>query len=97
MPPERKPGAKGTTKVTFSLPKDVQAEQVFVCGDFNDWEAGATPMKKYKDGHFAVSVNLPSGQYRYRFLLDGEKWENDWEAEEYAPNAFGGEDSIIKV
>lgn len=97
MPPERKPGAKGTTKVTFSLPKDVQAEEVAVCGDFNDWDEGATPMKKYKDGHFAVSVNLPSGQYRYRFLLDGETWENDWEAEEYAPNPFGGEDSIIKV
>jgi 1,4-alpha-glucan branching enzyme len=97
MPPQRKPGAKGTTKVTFSLPKDVQADEITVCGDFNDWDPAATPMKKFKDGHFAVSVNLPSGHYRYRFLLDGDKWENDWEAEEYAPNAFGGEDSIIKV
>jgi 1,4-alpha-glucan branching enzyme len=97
MPPQRKPGAKGTTKVTFSLPKDVQAEEVAVCGDFNGWDGTAHPMRKYKDGHFAVSINLAAGEYRYRFLLDGEKWENDWEAEAYAPNPYGGEDSIIKV
>ena len=97
MPPERKPGAKGTTKVTFSLPKDVQADEIAVCGDFNDWDPAIHPMKKYKDGHFAVTVNLPDGEYRYRFLVDGEKWENDWDAEGYAPNPFGGEDSVIKV
>ena len=97
MPPERKPGAKGTTKVTFSLPKDVPADEIVVCGDFNDWSPTATPMKKFKDGHFAVSVNLADGEYRYRFLLDGEDWENDWDAEGYAPNPFGGEDSVIKV
>ena len=95
--PQRKAGAKGTTKVTFSLPKDIQADQVALCGDFNGWDPAANPMRKYKDGHFAVSVNLPEGAYHYRFLVDGEKWENDWEAEEYVPNAYGGEDSLIKV
>ena len=97
MPPQRKPGAKGTTKVTFTLPKDVRAEEVAVCGDFNEWDPKANPMKKLKDGRFSASVNLAEGEYRYRFLLDGEKWENDWEAEEYAPNPSGGEDSVIKV
>lgn len=95
--PLRKPGAKGTTKITFSLPKEVEAEEVALCGDFNDWSPTAHPLKKFKDGHFAVSVNLSSGSYHYRFLLDGERWENDWEAEEYAPNPYGGEDSVIKV
>ncbi len=97
MPPQRKSGTNGTTKVTFSLPKHVQADEIAICGDFNGWDPAAHPMKKYKDGHFAVSVNLAEGQYRYRFLLDGEKWENDWEAEEYAPNPYGGEDSVIRV
>jgi 1,4-alpha-glucan branching enzyme len=97
MSPQRKPGAKGATKVTFSLPKDVPADRVAVCGDFNDWDPSAHPMRRYKDGHFAVAINLTEGQYRYRFLLDGTKWENDWEAESYAPNPYGGEDSIIKV
>ena len=97
MPPQRKPGAKGTTKVTFTLPKQVRADEVAVCGDFNDWDPDAHPMKKLKDGRFTVAVNLAEGKYRYRFLLDGETWENDWEAEAYAPNPFGGEDSIITV
>jgi len=97
MSPQRKPGAKGATKVTFSLPKEVQAEQVAVCGDFNGWDPDAHPLKKYKDGHFGVAINLNEGEYRYRFLLDGCKWENDWEAERYEPNAYGGEDSIISV
>ena len=97
MPPQRRPGAKGTTKVTFALPKDVQADEVAVCGDFNDWDPAAHPMKKLKDGRFTVAINLPEGRYRYRFLLDGETWENDWEAEAYAPNPFGGEDSIISI
>lgn len=97
MAPARKPGAKGTTKVTFTLPKHVTAESAAVCGDFNEWDPDANPMRRYKDGHFGVSINLTEGSYRYRFLLDGEKWENDWDAEEYAPNPYGGEDSIVKV
>ncbi len=95
--PLRKPGAKGTTKITFSLPSEIQAEEVAVCGDWNEWSPTAHPLKKYKDGHFAVSINLPSGEYRYRFLVDGEKWENDWAADEYVANPFGGEDSLLRV
>jgi 1,4-alpha-glucan branching enzyme len=95
--PERKPGTKGSTKVTFSLPKDVKAEEVTLCGDFNDWSTSATPLKKYKDGHFAVTVSLGEGSYRYKFLLDGDRWENDPEADDYAANPYGGEDSVIKV
>jgi 1,4-alpha-glucan branching enzyme len=97
MPPQRKPGAKGTTKVTFNLPSDVGADQAALCGDFNEWSPEAHPMKKFKDGHFSVSVNLAEGSYRYRFLINGDKWENDWEADEYVANPYGGEDSVIRV
>ena len=95
--PERKPGPKGTTKVTFSLPKEVDAESVTLCGDFNDWNTTSHPLRHYKDGHFSLSVNLPGGEYRYRFLLDGARWENDWEADDYVANEFGGEDSVLRV
>jgi hypothetical protein len=30
-------------------------------------------------------------------LVDGERWENDWEADEYVPNEFSGEDSSVTV
>jgi 1,4-alpha-glucan branching enzyme len=95
--PERKPGAKGKTKVVFSLPSDVGAESVVVCGDFNDWSETANPLRRYKDGHFAVSINLTEGEYRYRFLIDGKRWENDWEADSYVANDFGTEDSLVRI
>jgi 1,4-alpha-glucan branching enzyme len=87
-----------TCKVTFELPAEVSAETASVCGDFNDWSPTANPMTRRKDGRFSVTVALPAERsYRYRFLLDGEHWENDWDAETYVYNAFGTEDSLISV
>ena len=55
-------------------------------------------MKKLKDGSFSATASLESGgTYRFRYLVDGERWENDWEADEYLPNDFGSDDSIVKV
>ncbi len=85
-------------RVTFRLPSEVDAEQASLCGEFNEWDANANPMKQLKNGSFSVTVSLPAGQsYRYRYLLDGERWENDWDAESYVSNEFGGEDSVITV
>jgi 1,4-alpha-glucan branching enzyme len=85
-------------RVTFKLPAEVGAEEVALCGEFNDWDVEANPMKKLKSGEFSATVSLDAGNtYRYRYLIDGERWENDWDAEEYAPNEFGAEDSIITV
>jgi 1,4-alpha-glucan branching enzyme len=95
--PERKPGAKGTTKVVFTLPSEVGADCAVICGDFNEWSETTHPLRRYKDGHFGVSINLAEGEYRYRFLLDGERWENDWDADCYVANEFGTEDSLVKV
>ena len=50
------------------------------------------------DGSFSLTVSLKPGKaYRFCYLLDGEKWENDWAADEYIPNVFGTEDSIVTV
>jgi len=87
-----------TCRVTFSTPSEVAAKEVYLCGDFNDWSPSSHPMKRRKDGSFSTSVTLETGKdYRFRYLLDGERWENDWEADAYAPNDFGSEDSLIRV
>ena len=89
---------KGTVKVTFELPSDVNAQQVVVVGEFNNWDPSATPMKRKKDGTFSVAVNLESGkQYRYKYYLDGERWENDPQADAQTPNIFGTQDSVLAV
>jgi 1,4-alpha-glucan branching enzyme len=85
-------------RVTFYLPSAVVADSVSLCGEFNNWDPAVHPMGKKKDGTFYTSLYLDAGQtYRYRFLLNGDRWENDWEAEAYAPNAHGTEDSLITV
>ena len=85
-------------KVTFELPAEIQAASAAVVGEFNDWSPHATTMTRRKDGRFSTTLSLEAGrEYRYRFLLDGERWENDWEAHAYVVNEFGSEDSVVKV
>jgi hypothetical protein len=55
-------------------------------------------MKRRKDGSFTLTLSLKSGQqYRFRYLLDGERWENDAAADGSAPNPFGSEDSLLQT
>lgn len=87
-----------TCRVTFELPAEVNAQTACLCGDFNDWDEAAQPLKRRKDGSFSTAVTLPTNNtYHYRFLLDGERWENDWEADAYAPNVHGSENSVVEV
>ena len=87
-----------TCKVTFELPPEVRSEHAAVVGEFNGWSCEAAPLKRRKDGRLSVTVSLPTERsYRYRFLLDGSRWENDWEADAYVVNEFGTEDSLITV
>jgi 1,4-alpha-glucan branching enzyme len=89
--------APKTSKVTFVLPKEAveNAETVAVLGDFNNWQNGAV-LTKQKDGSFKTAVELEKGRsYEYRFLINGEKWENDWAAEAYTPTPFGTYNSVV--
>ncbi len=89
--------AASTVDVAFSFPTDVDANTVALCGDFNDWSAEATTLERGDDGSWQVSIPLEPGRsYRYRYLLDGERWENG-QADRYEPNPYGGVDSVIVV
>ena len=85
-------------RVWFYLPAGVNAETAHLVGDFNDWDKTADPMKKKKDGTFYTALTLDSGQeYQFRYLLDGARWENDWEADDYVPGEMGDENSVVRV
>ena len=88
----------GTVTVTFSLDPGVAADRVAVAGEFNGWSVDATPMTRREDGGFEATVVLEVGRaHRFRYVLDGERWVNAWDADDYEPNAFGGEDSIVRT
>jgi 1,4-alpha-glucan branching enzyme len=86
----------GTCKVTFELAAQAGVEAAHLCGEFNDWSTTAAPMTRRKDGSFRVTVVLEPGRhYRFRYLLDGWRWENDCAADAYVPNEYGGDDSVV--
>jgi hypothetical protein len=87
-----------TVEVSFVLPADVDATTVALCGEFNNWSAQSTQLERGTDGSWQATVALEPGRsYRYRYLLDGQRWENDRKADGYAPNALGSIDSVVVV
>lgn len=91
--------SKPVCKVTFRLPKEaaVEAESVKLLGDFNEWEEEtAISMTQLKNGSFKTTVDLEAGkEYQFRYLIDEETWENDWEADKYVANPYGKENSVV--
>lgn len=90
----RQDDGAATVHATFHIHAD-GAERADLLGDFNDWTP--QPMER-RDGTFVTTVELSPGRtYRFRYLLDGERWENDWAADAYVPNEYGGDDSLIDL
>jgi 1,4-alpha-glucan branching enzyme len=90
--------ASRACRVTFEVQPEGHAQTAALCGEFNSWDPAAHPMKRRKDGSFALTLSLPVGQqYRFRYLLDGEHWTNDPAADASIPNPFGSADSVVQV
>ena len=84
--------------VTFELPAAVQAVSAHLCGEFNNWDQNSHPMTVNEDESFTLTLQLDTGRsYRFRYLLDDSRWENDWAADRYEPNGFGCDDSIVDL
>lgn len=86
----------GKREVSFELPGEVTGGGVSVAGEFNDWSPTSLPMSLNQAGNFEATLLVEAGRrYRYRYFIDGARWENDWLADDYVPNEFGGEDSAV--
>lgn len=90
---------EGQVLVTFGLPSSIWAERVNLVGEFNDWDTTATPMSRSRaDADWKVSFELEAGRrYRFRYLVDGEEWLNDWHADDYVANPHGSDDSVVDL
>jgi 1,4-alpha-glucan branching enzyme len=89
------PTVAKTANVTFAFSK-ATAKQVSVCGEFNAWSPGATPMKRQADGHWETTLALSSGRYEYKLLVDGE-WISDPAAQNSVANQYGSFNSVVEV
>ena len=92
---------KPVCKVTFRFPKEAadSAGSIHLAGDFNEWSKDATPMKSLKNGEFTTTIDLEvNREYQFRYLINNERWENDWDADRYVPSIFGdSENSVVIV
>jgi 1,4-alpha-glucan branching enzyme len=72
------------------------AGKVCLMGDFNNWNQTIHPMKQNEKGVWGKNVMLPAGRYEYKFLVDGEWW-NDPENRDFCRNCFGTLNSVTVV
>ncbi|MFC3033822.1 isoamylase early set domain-containing protein [Pseudoalteromonas fenneropenaei] len=87
---------KDEAEVTFehAFP---DASSVALVGDFTDWQPVEMKFSK-KEGVYKVKQRLPvDQQFSYKYLLDGELWQNDHAADAYVPNGLGGDNSLVNT
>jgi len=72
-----------------------------VVGDFNQWNAGATPMTRIENSNaWRVTVPMSVGRHLYSFFTvgtDGEQWMADPSAPAAPDDGFGRANSVIIV
>lgn len=76
-----------TTELLFTGGESASA--VTISGEFNGWDAAATPMER-KNGAWVASLDLNPGQYAFKYVVDGvyeasvppdvyTKWDGEFE------------------
>jgi enterochelin esterase-like enzyme len=87
------PGPRIATPFSLHRP---DARQVHLAGEMTDWGYEKIAMAKGRDGVWRASVDLPAGQWVYKFVADG-----DWIADPANPlsdkDGQGGRHSFVLV
>ena len=97
----RPPLASHDTIIKFVLVA-THATTVSVVGDFNNWDAQATPMTRTPTGGtWSVSIPLRPGRHVYAFVVNGANGSTQWVADPTAPLApedgLGAPNSVVLV
>jgi 1,4-alpha-glucan branching enzyme len=72
------------------------AQEVFLVGDFCNWQGDDCPMRRLKDGSWKKSLKLNPGRYEYRFVVDGHWW-TDPENPDRQENPYGQDNSVLVI
>jgi hypothetical protein len=73
------------------------ANTVSIVGDFNDWDAAASPLTRFgANGPWTATVKVMPGRHLYAFMVDG-KLVVDPRAPRTRDLDFGGEASVLMV
>lgn len=91
--------SRNVTKLTFTLPADLEADEVHLLADFTDWEPA--PFEQLKNGSWKLVQEVEPGrgyEFRYRVVHgDHEHYFNDPEADGVVPNDQGSENAVVQA
>lgn len=87
---------KSEAEITFEFSRE-HAESVALVADFNDWQPIAMKFNK-KANVFRTKIRLPKdNDFHFRYLINENEWENDEQADQYVPNSYGSDDSVLST
>ncbi len=82
--------------VRFDLTLPRSARAVALVGDFNGWDANATPMvRRPTDGAWSAQVPLSPGRHVYAFVIDGTRWLVDPMAPQVPDEGYGPANAVV--
>ncbi len=91
------PLEKGRWRCTFRYHPDGPVERVALAGSFNTWNRESNAMQLGPDGDWTTQLELDSGLYQYKFLVNNEQWFADPRNTDRVPDSFGGFNSSLRL
>ncbi len=85
-------GKHSTKRAQFAF-QAPEAKEVYLVGEFNNWDNSVNPMKNDMNGLWKTALFLKPGKYEYRFIVDGNG-ENDPSCSCCVPNEFGSRNCV---
>ena len=89
----------GTQQVILRLNYNGEG-QLYITGDFNDWNKPGIPLTKQDGNRYAARLELEQGVYEYKILLvegSDEKWLELSDETYTVSDSFGGENGLIFI
>lgn len=91
--------SKKKYKVTFEVPADRigKGRDVRVLGNFNGWSWDNGLAMSNGGASYKANVELEPGDYQFRYLVDNQEWQNDWEAEGYTSSGYNSDNCLLQL
>ncbi len=73
-----------------------EAREIFLAGNFNQWNTQSLRMKRDKKGIWKLKTPLSPGRYEYKFYVDGHWFEGPTGTEQVL-NPFGTQNFVLEI
>ena len=91
--------SKKKYKVSFEVPTDRigKGRDVRVLGTFNGWSWDKGLAMTNGGGTYKADIELAPGDYQFRYLVDNQEWQNDWEAQGYTASGYNSDNCLLEL